>query len=130
MTQRKIVKPAHSDDSSVTSMLAFSVVILVAGLLLGGYWLQKQRVNQVELSRQAEMHNAYLRHTRPSLQPAAAVELPAAYVQAQQTREKLLNHPAVTPGSGFNQRGVQSTGEAIIDAIDSAKSQHLKNSNS
>lgn len=113
---------ARSDDSSVTGIVVVTAITLVAALLLGGYWLQKQRTEIVHQHRQAQMYDSYRDYTRPTPSTAeAATALPAAYIEAQRTREKLLNHPAVTPGPGFNQRGVQSTGVAIIDAIDQAK---------
>lgn len=40
--------------------------------------------------------------------------------QALALRQKLLDHPAVTPGDGFDKPGVQATGGAILDAIASA----------
>lgn len=114
---------ARNDDSSFTGIVAFIAITLVAALLLGGYWLQKQRTDIVHQYRQAQMYDSYRDYTQstPST-PETVTPLPTAYAEAQRTREKLLNHPAVTPGPGFNQRGVQSTGVAIIDAIDQAKS--------
>ena len=35
--------------------------------------------------------------------------------------QKLLSHPAVTPGPGFDAPGVQQTGVTIIDAMDQAQ---------
>lgn len=113
---------ARSDDSSITGIVVAASITVVAILLIGGYWMQKQRSEQVQQQRQAQMYDSYRNYTRPAPStPEAAAPLPAAYVEAQRMREKLLNHPAVTPGAGFNQRGVQSTGAAIIDAIDLAK---------
>lgn len=114
---------ARSNDSSVTGIVIAASITVVAFLLVGGYWMQKQRSDMVHQHRQAQMYDSYRDYTRPTLSTLEAVAptMPAAYVEAQRMREKLLNHPAVTPGPGFNQRGVQSTGAAIIDAIDQAK---------
>ena len=54
---------------------------------------------------------------RSSSRPA----LPPDMLQAQETRARLLAHPNVIPGPGFDRPGVQSTGAAIVDAIDTAQ---------
>lgn len=113
-------KPAasSSNDSQLASFLMLSVAILVGALVLGGYWMQ-QRADQAELRQQADVYETYLYNTRNI--PAPAPEAPSRATQAQQVRQYLLDHPAVTPGPGFNRPGVQSTGKTIVDAIDSAK---------
>lgn len=106
-----------ADDSWLASTLAIAVAALVAILVLGGFWLQQTKSNDAALRHQADVYESYRESTRPT---PRNVELPAAFTQAQENRTKLLNHPAVTPGPGFNYPGVQSTGVAIVDAIDAA----------
>ncbi len=114
-------KPAasSSNDSQLASFLMLSVAILVGALVLGGYWMQQQRADQAELRQQADVYETYLYNTRNT--PAPAPEALSRAAQAQQVRQYLLDHPAVTPGPGFNRPGVQITGKTIVDAIDSAK---------
>lgn len=112
---------ALNEDFSITGILVTGSLVLVAILLLGGYWLQTQRSEQAQQHRQAQMYDSYRDYTEPTAMPDAMPTLPAAFLEAQRTRETLLNHPAVTPGPGFHQQGVQSTGLAIINAIDQAK---------
>ncbi|MDH0372949.1 hypothetical protein N7340_14360 [Comamonas aquatica] len=118
MAARKPVA-SSSNDSQLASFLMLSVAILVGALVLGGYWMQQQRADQAELRQQAAVYETYLYNTRNT--PAPAPEAPSRAAQAQQVRQYLLDHPAVTPGPGFNRPGVQSTGKTIVDAIDSAK---------
>ena len=118
MATRKPVA-SSSNDSQLASFLMLSVAILVGALVLGGYWMQQQRADQAELRQQADVYETYLYNTRNT--PAPAPEALSRAAQAQQVRQYLLDHPAVTPGPGFNRPGVQSTGKTIVDAIDSAK---------
>lgn len=113
--------PAGGNDLSITRIVVGGAVTLVALLLMGGYWLQQQRTEQVQQQMQADIYENYRKNTRSAPPTEAPVELPVAYLEAQRNREKLLQHPAVTPGAAFNARGVQATGVAIIDAIDQAK---------
>lgn len=110
--------PSKNSESSLVTMLIFSVVILVTGLIVGGYWVQKQRSGATVLRQQADVYESYLYNTR---HVPTATQAPRGLSQAQQTRQHLLNHPAVKPGTGFDKPGVQSTGKAIVDAIDQAK---------
>ena len=110
--------PINGNDSTLVTILAGAVVAMVLTLVVGGYWLQQQRADEALLLQQAQVYENYLFHTRP---PAQAPELPRSFIEAQQTRQQLLDHPAVTPGAGFDAPGVQATGKAIVDAIDQAK---------
>lgn len=109
-----------ADESWLASTLAIAVAALVAILVLGGFWLQQTKSNDAALRHQADVYESYRESTRPT---PRAVELPSTFTEAQHNREKLLNHPAVTPGPGFNYPGVQSTGVAIVDAMDAATQQ-------
>ncbi len=40
--------PAKSTDSSLVTGLIFTVLVLVAALIVGGYWMQKQRGESAE----------------------------------------------------------------------------------
>ena len=118
MAANRTATTTQHNDSTLVSILIGMVVALVLMLLLGGWWIQKQRAQETSLRQQAAMYDNYLHSTRTPPQP---VELPRAFVEAQQTRKHLLAHPAVTPGAGFDKPGVQATGKAIVDAIDQAK---------
>lgn len=103
-------------------ILVSTALVLIAALMLGGYWMQKQRSQQTQRMQAADVYQSYLRHTNPT--PMAAETAPPAIspqAQAQATRNFLLTHPAVTPGPGFDMPGVQSTGKTIVDAMDHAQ---------
>ena len=116
--------PAKSNDSdsSLVTGLIFTVLVLVAALIVGGYWMQKQRGESAE-RMQANAYQNYLNNTRPTPMPPAAQAsaVRSQQAQAQETRQYLLGHPAVTPGPGFDKPGVQTTGKTIVQAIDQAK---------
>ena len=126
--------PARSDENwVVTAVAVFLVASLV--LLVAGYqylkYSQQQEQNRQE--RQTyQRYNDYLKSSQepaPSTQPAQAVapSEPAPAAQAASPAQpsmaqKLLSHPAVTPGPGFDAPGVQQTGVTIINAMDHAQS--------
>jgi Tfp pilus assembly protein PilE len=110
------------NDSTLVTWLAATVVILVGALLAGGYWMQAQKEDRAALRQQAQVYENYLRNTRPvTPSPTSTEQARTARSEAQATRQYLLAHPAVTPGPGFEQRGVQATGKAIVQAIDQAQ---------
>lgn len=123
MAARKPLPP-KSNDSSLVTGLVFTVLVLVAALVVGGYWMQKQRSDSAA-RMQANTYQNYLDYTRPAPTPRAAepsmTRSQQTQAQAQETRKYLLGHPAVTPGTDFDKPGVQSTGKAIVQAIDQAK---------
>lgn len=88
------------------------------GYFLSNHWRQEAQ----EQRQQQQQFDAYRRATAP---PAAArptsPPLPADMQKAQEVRARLLANPNVTPGPGFDRPGVQSTGAAIVDAIDTAQ---------
>lgn len=108
-----------SSESALVSWLVGTVLVLVAALIVGGYWLNAQRADEAALRAQAEIYQNYLRNTRAQV-PSAEAPMPVRS-EAQETRQYLLSHPAVIPGPAFDQPGVQSTGKAIVQAIDQAK---------
>ena len=99
-----------------------AILLLVAAYFVNQRWEKENR----EALAQQRLMQAYDRATDPVLNAHSApqtstVQLPKDMIEAQARRERLINHPAVTPGLGFDMPGVQSTGIAIIDAIDHAK---------
>lgn len=102
--------------------LTLLTLLAVTVLLSSGWLLEKWErfKNRPSPQERARMLQGYQRNTAPPTQPP---ELPESFVQARQIEEKLLAHPAVTPGPGFHSPGVQSTGNAIVNAIDQAMPQ-------
>ena len=115
-------RPSHPapapSESRLATFLITLVIVLVAALVYGGYWLQQQRSDAAAQRAQADTYRRYLNST-----PATPerVDMPRSYIEAQQVRQQLLAHPAVTPGPGFDKPGVQSTGKAIVDAMEQAQ---------
>ncbi|QXZ10866.1 hypothetical protein KUF54_06610 [Comamonas sp. Y33R10-2] len=125
--------------SDVNYVFTAIAVFLLASLILGTvayqYSQYADKQEQARTERQAyKRYNDYLKSTQqasPEQTPAVAQDpAPAQAVQEAQAEatppqpsmtEKLLTHPAVTPGPGFNAPGVQETGVAIIDAMGSAQ---------
>ena len=106
--------PKRSDENLVVTAIA---VFLVAALILGTvayryFKHSQQQQEQTRSERQAyKRYNDYLDSTeqataKPAANPPSPVQAstPAA---APSMAEKLLSHPAVTPGPGFNAPGVQ-----------------------
>ena len=104
------------------AVIGGATALLIAGYFVNQSWQQEQRAAQA----QQRMLNAYERATNPIRQRTysapSQVELPADMLEAKARRERLMNHPAVTPREGFDMPGVQSTGIAIVDAIEQAQS--------
>lgn len=109
-----------NNSSSLLMWLASALVLLVGALLVGGYWLQTQRVDSSQQRQHSDIYERDVQYTRtpPS---AAAPAASSSRTEAQATRHYVLNHPAATPGSAFDQPGVQATGKTILQAIDQAK---------
>lgn len=115
--------PAHpaapASDTNWGLTVAILITIALVALLIGGWMFSSQPTPQETRQQrdQAVMLEQYRQNTAPPAQPPT---LPASYLEAKRIEEKLLNHPAVTPGPGFYKPGVQSTGNAIVDAMDQA----------
>lgn len=111
-----------SDENWALSLLGITAAAVLcmfaAGYFLTQYWGQVDNVR----AQQQQQFDTYRRSTRPAAPAAPAVAPvrpePSA---AQLTRARLLAHPNVTPGPGFDSPGVQSTGAVIVDAIDEAQ---------
>lgn len=120
--------PQRSDENYVVTAIG---VFLLASLVLGTaaykYLQHSEQQAQARSDRQAyKRYNDYLQSAQEDTPaPAAQDPAPAQAAQAAAAQptmaEKLLSHPSVTPGPGFNAPGVQQTGVAIIDAIDHAQ---------
>ena len=121
-------EPQRSDENYVVTAIG---VFLLASVVLGTatykYLQHSEQQAQARTDRQAyKRYNDYLKSAQESTPaPAAQDPAPAQAAQAAAAQptmaEKLLSHPSVTPGPGFNAPGVQQTGVAIIDAIDHAQ---------
>ena len=120
--------PQRSDENYVVTAIG---VFLLASLVLGTatykYLQHSEQQAQARSDRQAyKRYNDYLQSAQEDTPaPAAQDPAPAQAAQAAAAQptmaEKLLSHPSVTPGPGFNAPGVQQTGVAIIDAIEHAQ---------
>lgn len=109
-------RAATNEDHGV--LLSVTIcALLIALLVAGGFALSRQQTEQAELHEQARVYEHYQKATVQSPAP----EMPAAFVEAQRVRDKLLSHPNVTPGPGFAQSGVQATGLAIVQAMEQAQ---------
>lgn len=120
MAAKNAPPPVSSNDSQFISWVAGGVLLLVCALIIGGFWMQSLRADDHEQRQQAAAYSSYLQNTQPTALPTASKPR-TIQTEAQETRAYLLNHPAVTPGPGFDYPGVQSTGKTIVQAIDQAK---------
>ncbi|MBD9530238.1 hypothetical protein IB233_01150 [Comamonas sp. CMM01] len=114
-----------SDENWVLSAVSISLVAVLCMFALGYFLSNHWRQEAQEQRQQQQQFDAYRRATAPPAAPAAArptsPPLPADMQKAQEVRARLLANPNVTPGPGFDRPGVQSTGAAIVDAIDTAQ---------
>ncbi len=106
----------YTDESFVIKAVTIGLIIaIVSGYLLN--WYLDARSKREMDQAQSAVYRQYLRSTPP--QPPQP--LPDAVAERFKVRDELLAHPGVKPGPGFASPGVQSTGKAIVDAIDSAQ---------
>lgn len=106
----------RTDESFVITAVTIGLICcIVVGYLLNWY-LESRKTREMNQAK-TEVYQQYLRNTPPQ-QPKP---LPEAMAERLKVREQLLANPAVKPGPGFASPGVQSTGKAIVDAIDSAQ---------
>ena len=127
MPQYIASKPRRANDENwaltIVSITVLAVLCMFAlGYVLSRYWNQER---QVQRDQQVQYEN-YRRATAAPVDtapatPRASPSLPPDMLQAQAQRARLLAHPSVTPGPGFDRPGVQSTGASIVDAIDQAQ---------
>lgn len=124
----KYIAPAPRRPSDENWALRITAVTLLAvlgmfvlGYFLSSHWTQEKQALWV----QQQQYQDYRRATAPPASPVATAQsaptLPAEIAQAQQVRARLLTHPAVTPGPGFDRPGVQSTAITIVEAMDGVK---------
>ncbi|QKV53423.1 hypothetical protein [Comamonas antarctica] len=106
----------YTDESFVIKAVTIGLIIaIVSGYLLN--WYLDARSKREMDQAQSAVYRQYLRSTPP--QPPQP--LPDAVAERFKVRDELLAHPGVKPGPGFASPGVQSTGKAIVDAIDGAQ---------
>lgn len=121
------------DSLSPTTLWGLSIATLALALIAGwGYIAQREQLQQERALRaQQAAYAIYERSTRAEIPSAAEAAAQNAVQQerlrrneeARQVRQVLLQHPNVIPGPGFNAPGVQTTGLAIVEAIDRAQGQ-------
>ena len=124
-------KPRRASDenwvlTAVTVTLVAVLCMFALGYFLSNHWNQEAQ----ELRQQQQQFDTYRRATAaPRAAPAArptSPTLPPDMQQAQEVRARLMANPNVTPGPGFDRPGVQSTGAAIVDAIDTAQERGVR----
>ncbi|WP_159912854.1 hypothetical protein [Pantoea sp. 18069] len=103
----------HTDESFVITAVTIGLISCIALGYLLDWYLENRNTREMNRAK-TEVYQQYL-HNTPSQQPKP---LPEALAERLKVRDQLLAHPAVKPGPGFTAPGVQSTGKAIIDAID------------
>ncbi|MBV2163636.1 hypothetical protein ACFO3A_15245 [Comamonas nitrativorans] len=117
------------DSLSPSTLWGLSIAAMGLALIAGwGYIAQREQLQQERALRaQQAAYAVYERSTRAEIpsaaQNAAQQERLRRHEEARQVRQTLLQHPNVTPGPGFNAPGVQTTGLAIVEAIDRAQGQ-------
>ena len=122
MTQYISNKPRRSNDRSWALTMCIVLLIVISTLFAIGYFWTRHLDAERQLRAQQIQFQTYQANTRPPVQTTTTPPEPSPEVQqAQAVRERLLNHPGVIPGRGFDKPGVQSTAIAIVDAIDSAQ---------
>ena len=106
----------YTDESFVIKAVTIGLIIaIVSGYLLN--WYLDARSKREMDQAQSAVYRQYLRSTPP--QPPQP--LPDAVAERFKVRDELLALPGVKPGPGFASPGGQSTGKAIVDAIDGAQ---------
>ena len=120
----------HESVSPTTIWVLTLAGLGVALLIIWGFVAQRQQQEAAQqLKKQQAAYAIYERNTRVnalttdnSAEPTPTQqERPNAWEEARQIRKFLLEHPSVTPGPGFSAPGVQTTGAAIVRAIDNAQ---------
>lgn len=122
---------SQHDSISPTTIWVLSLIALGVALATG-WGLMAQRQHQTETQQRKSQQAAYAiyeRTTRVDSLPAEnsmeqiqiEQERQRAHEEARQIRSFLLEHPNVTPGAGFSAPGVQTTGAAIVQAMDKAQ---------
>jgi hypothetical protein len=105
-------------------------IFLLASLMLAtaGYQYLQHSKKQEQSREERQRYKDYLQSSQPSLAPQEPKPVqteeqpqPPAATTAESTAQRLLKHPAVTLGPGFDAPGVQQTGVTIIDAMDHAQ---------
>ena len=120
----------HESVSPTTIWVLTLAGLGVALLIIWGFVAQRQQQEAAQqLKKQQAAYAIYEHNTRVnalttdnSAEPTPTQqERQNAWEEARQIRKFLLEHPSVTPGPGFSAPGVQTTGAAIVRAIDNAQ---------
>lgn len=115
-------KHSSSDESRVITVVVGSLLACIAlGYALNTF-LHARNDREIK-EAQTEVYQQYLRNTPDT--PATPGPASQALAERLRVRDQLLAHPAVKPGPGFAQPGVQSTGKVIIDALDAVQGRAL-----
>lgn len=134
-------QPAQRSDENwaFTAVAVFLVGLVVVAT--GGYQYLQYSKQQDQAREERQTYQRYNDYLKSNQEPAAAstdadteaatntnpakaaspAEAPATAAAQPTMAQKLLSHPAVTPGPGFDAPGVQQTGVTIIDAMDQAQ---------
>ena len=99
-------------------LIIIAIVVAVLALSTAQFLVQRDQTTRSQLREQAQAYDTYRANTRPSAPPP---QVSAQVQEARRVRETLLQHPAVTPGAGFDAPGVQATGIAIVEALDRSR---------
>mgnify|MGYP003583223405 CR=1 FL=1 len=120
----------HESVSPTTIWVLTLAGLGVALLIIWGFVAQRQQQEAAQqLKKQQAAYAIYERNTRVnalttdnSAEPTPTQqERQNAWEEAPQIRKFSLEHPSATPGPGFSAPGVQTTGAAIVRAIDNAQ---------
>ena len=118
-----------SDQKWVMRLIAIAVFLVVCFFAVGFFVTRHWEQDAQERAKQAELET-YLQSTKADerAQAQMATQPPPSPgpTPAQQVRAKLVAHPHVIPGPGFDRPGVQATAIVIVDAIDEAQSRQNK----
>lgn len=100
-------------------LFIIAIVAVVVALGTARFVTQREQATNEQLREQERAFEIYRANTRPSAPPPPQAS--AQMQEARRVRETLLQHPAVTPGVGFDAPGVQATGIAIVEALDRSR---------
>lgn len=99
-------------------LIIIAIVAVVVALGTARFVTQREQATYAQQREQERAFETYRANTRPSAPPP---QVSTQVQEARRVRETLLQHPAVTPGAGFDAPGVQATGIAIVEALDRSR---------
>lgn len=98
-------------------LIIIAIVAVVVALGTARFVTQREQATYAQQREQERAFETYRANTSPSAPPQVSAQVQ----EARRVRETLLQHPAVTPGAGFDAPGVQATGIAIVEALDRSR---------